>query len=310
MINSRNHQPFSALSQEKLETLVSPILSQCHLGKLPHYIPLLAEVNPLNFALQIQGVNQEIYSLGDSEKIFPLMSVIKPFLLLYLLSHFGESLVFNKVGLEPSNKPFNSLEQLQEDCGFPRNPMINSGALALVSLLPENDPLSCCETLRDWLNKNAGCQLFLDQPMLASVNSTSKYRNQAIAFELASAGIINDWQISLEIYNHICCLSGTIRDLAQLGMLLVDCPNLSWLQHCRTVKALMMTSGLYQASGPFAVRVGLPTKSGVSGIILSLVPHQGVMACYSPPLDAEGNSLVGLLIVEKLSQTLGLSIFD
>ena len=214
------------------------------------------------------------------------------------------------MGKDSSSLPFNSLGQLTDDCNFPRNPMINSGAIALSELLPGKDSFSRCETLRLWLNEQANCNLILDELMLDSVNSSPKYRNQAIAFELAAAGIIGDWQIALDTYNHICCLSGTIRDLAQLGLLLVKPPSVEARSHFCTVKALMTTCGLYQASSRFAVTIGLPMKSGVSGAILAIVPRQGVIACYSPPLDQEGNSVVGLLLLEKMAQELHLSIFD
>ncbi|MEY3866596.1 MAG: hypothetical protein RLZZ338_487 [Cyanobacteriota bacterium] len=299
-----------SLDQPQLEIWINGVFSHYQLGSLPHYIPRLAKVDVGLFAVQVKTLEGLALKSGNLTHSFPLMSVIKPFLLLYLLCHLGEKSVFSRVGKDSSSLPFNSLGQLTEDCNFPRNPMINSGAIALSELLPGKDSFSRCETLRLWLNEQANCNLILDELMLDSVNSSPKYRNQAIAFELAAAGIINDWQIALDTYNHICCLSGTIRDLAQLGLLLVKPPSVEARSHFCTVKALMTTCGLYQASSRFAVTIGLPMKSGVSGAILAIVPRQGVIACYSPPLDEEGNSVVGLLLLEKMAQELHLSIFD
>lgn len=277
-------------------------------GQLPSYIPLLAQADPNWFAVRVQNRDGQIHSAGNFSLSFPLMSVVKPFVLLFLLEHLGAETVFKRVGMEPSEEPFNSLRQLQADQGWPRNPMINSGAIALASLLPGQDAGSGCEGLCQWLNKNANCHLFLDEQMLNSVRSVPNERNQAIASLLNQSGDL-DPETALDKYNHVCCLSGTVADLASLGMLLVQCQSMP-PEHRRTVNALMMTCGLYQASGRFAVRVGLPTKSGVSGAILSVVPLQGAIACYSPALDEAGHSKAGLFLLQKLTQTLNLSVFS
>lgn len=277
--------------------------------KLPNYIPLLAQANPAWFAVQIQSTTGQIYAAGDVDVSFPLMSVVKPFVLLFLLEQLGKAAVFSCVGIEPSEQPFNSLQQLEVDQGWPRNPMINSGAIALAGLLPSQDATSRCENLRQWLNQCAGCQLVLDHKMLSSVRSVKNERNQAIASLLFQSGYLNDSETALDTYNHVCCLSGTVADLASLGMLLVQRQAAISPQHRQIVNALMTTCGLYQASGRFAVEVGLPTKSGVSGALLSVVPNQVAIACYSPLLDQAGNSAAGLFLLKQLTQAADLSVF-
>jgi glutaminase len=299
----------TALTQIQLHIWVIEAQTYSERGKLPAYIPLLTQVNPKWFAVQIQTVDGQIYEAGDVALTFPLMSTIKPFVLLFLLQQLGKKVVFSHVGMFPSEEPFNSLTQLEADFGFPRNPMINSGAIALASRLPGEDAASRCESLRQWLNQSAGCQLFLDELMLNSVRSVPNESNLAIARFLAQAGYVEAEEIALDTYNHVCCLSGTIADLARLGMLLVQGNKVISLQHRRIVNALMTTCGLYQASGRFAVEVGLPTKSGVSGAILSVVPNQGAIACYSPALDEAGNSKAGLFLLRQLAQELNLSVF-
>jgi glutaminase len=159
------------------------------------------------------------------------------------------------------------------------------------------------------LNQIAGCQLSLDRQMLDSVRSLPNDRNLAITELLAQSGRIRAPEITLDTYNHACCLAGTVADLARIGMLLVRENNAIAPQNSRTVNAIMTTCGLYQASARFAVEVGLPTKSGVSGAILSIVPTQGAIACYSPALDATGNSKAGIFLLQQLAQNLNLSIF-
>jgi len=297
----------SALTPDQLNTLIAQANVQCQGGQLPTYIPLLAQANPSWVAIQVQRIKGEGVAAGDIRCSFPLMSVIKPFVLLFLLEQWGTEAVFSQVGMEPSDQPFNSLAQLQADGGKPRNPMINSGAIALAGRLPGKDGASRCETLRQWLNQRSQSQLVLDEAMLQSVRSLPNERNQAIANLLATSGYVSHPEIALDTYNHICCLSGTVTDLASLGMLLVQDSSMISPQHRCTVNDILITCGLYQASSRFAVEVGLPTKSGVSGAMLSIVPSQGAIACYSPALDEMGNSQAGLFIVQQLAQDLELN---
>ena len=299
----------AALTQAQLDAWAIQAETHTQVGQLPDYIPLLAHANPSRFAVQINSINGSIYSSGDRTAVFPLMSVVKPFVLLFLLEQLGIKAVFERVGMEPSDEAFNSLKQLQADQGWPRNPMINSGAIALASMLPGQDARSRCDSLRQWLNQHADCHLFLDEPMLTSVRAAGGKSNRAIARELAKFGYLEGEETALDTYNQVCCLSGTVADLASLGMLLVQCKRGILPQHRRTVNALMSTCGLYQASARFAVQVGLPTKSGVSGALLSVVPVQGAIACYSPILDDAGNSKAGLFLLEQLTQSLNLSLF-
>ncbi len=299
----------SNINQPQLKVWVEEALAQTKSGNLPTYIPLLAEANPNSFAVVLQSLDNHILSLGDVETKVPLMSVIKPFLLFYLLSKFGNDFVFNIVGKESSEKPFNSLEQLEADGGWSRNPMINSGAIALSSLLLGNTATERCKNFCYWLNNYGNCQLFLDEKMLASIRSLPNHNNQAIAQKLLESGYIKDAEITLDTYNQICCLSGSIFDVANLGILLVKPPNYDWKKYCFTVQELMTICGLYEASSRYAVEIGIPIKSSVSGIVLGLVPGAGVIVCYSPPLDREGNSVVGLFLLEVISRNLDLSVF-
>ncbi|EAZ92329.1 glutaminase [Crocosphaera chwakensis] len=293
----------SELSSEQLSDWLSEASEQAKQGKLPNYIPLLEESKPSILSFCIVTQNNYLVSQEDSNLKFPLMSIIKPFLLLHLLSQFGKEVIFKKVGSQPSNYSFNSLEQLQLDQGFPRNPMINSGALTLASLLPGNDGDKKCKNLQQWLNQKSECHLFLDESMLESVESLPNIRNKAIIDKLTKTGHINDPEITLDTYNKICCLSGTVIDLARLGLLLVNAPNIS-SRNAEIVLNIMITCGLYEASENLAKNIGFPSKSGVSGAILSIVPEQGAIACYSPPLDAQGNSVASLYLIEKIARYL------
>jgi glutaminase len=298
------------LTQAQLDVWVEQAKQQIDHGRLPSYIPLLSTVDAHAFAIEIQALSGQGWTAATGANLrFPLMSVIKPFLLLFLLEQLGRDRVFQLVGCMPSDQPFHSLAQLQADQGRPRNPMLNSGAILLAGTLPGQDGAQRCAKLRQWLNQSAGSQLSLDVEMLASVRSLANETNWTIANYLARSGDLNNAASTLDTYNHICCLSGTVTDLARLGLLLVQPTAPITPPHQAIVNALMLTCGLYEASAEFAVTVGLPTKSGVSGALLAVLPRQGAIACYSPAIDRVGNSAAGLWILKTLAQYLNLSVF-
>ncbi|MEH2129054.1 glutaminase A [Nostoc sp.] len=297
------------LTTTKLSAWVQLAQTQVERGQVADRIPQLAKAYPSWFAVHICCKSGKTISFGDTACIFPLMSAIKTFSLLYLLEHLGAETVFGWVGVEPSDAPFNSLEQLVSDRGHPRNPMINSGAITLSDKLPGKDASDRTLLFCQWLNQLAGCQLSLDEEMLASVRLTRSTANEAIANYLAQAGHLENVETALDTYEQICCISGRVEDLALLGKLLA-CEN-SYLssQNRRIVNAVMSTCGLYEASAKFAVRIGLPMKSGIGGGLVAIVPGEGAIACYSPGLDNIGNTVGAIALIEVLAQELQLSIF-
>jgi glutaminase len=305
----------ATLTQAQLDAWVAQAKLMTIQGQLPDYIPQLAQVNSRLLAVQVStgsaGQDSGAGGLvsGDFAHPFVLMSVVKPFLLLFLLEQLGPEVIFQRVGMDPSDYPFHSIAQLKLDQGRPRNPMINSGAIALTALLPASSGNIRCEGFRRWLNHHAHAKLVLNQKMLASVQSLPNETNRAIADLLFHYGFLDHVELALDTYNHLCCLSGTIADLAQLGLLLTQPHPAISPRHQRIVSALMLTCGVYEASGKYAVKVGLPMKSGVSGALLAIVPKQGAIACYGPAIDPIGNSVGGLFLVEHLSRSINLSIF-
>ncbi len=297
------------LTTTNLSTWVQQAKVLVHQGQVANRIPKLALANPDWFSVYICCASGETFSQGDTSCVFPLMIAIKPFSLLYLLEQFGAETVFQWVGVEPSDAPFNSLEQLIADHGRPRNPMINSGAITLADKLPGKDASDRLEQFCQWLNKLALCQLSLDEEMLASVRSTGSHANRTIIQYLAKAGSVKNPEIALDTYEQICCVSGQVEDLARLGLLLACESELILPQHRRIVNSLMLTCGLYAASSQYGLRIGLPMKSGISGALLAIVPGQGAIALYSPGLDSIGNSMGAIAFVEALSQGLQLSVF-
>jgi glutaminase len=297
------------LTNTKLLAYIQQAKVQASQGQVVERIPNLAVANSTWFAVHICCASGESISAGDTACVFPFMSAIKPFSLLYLLEYLGVETVFSWVGVEPSLDAFNSIEQLVADGGHPRNPMINSGAITIADKLPGNNASDRTQKFCQWLNQIACCQLQLDEATLASVRSAGSQTNRDLTRYLAKAGYVNNPEIALDTYEQICCLSGTVTDLANLGKLLAFAGELVSPKHRQIVNALMLTCGLYEASFQYAVQIGLPMKSGISGTLLAVVPGEGAIACYSPPLDSVGNPVSAIALVQALSQHLQLSIF-
>ncbi|HEY9696712.1 MAG TPA: glutaminase [Trichocoleus sp.] len=295
----------TTLTDRQIQSWAASAKQQVHQGQVNGRIPQLAQSDPAWFAVQIENQQGCQFYLGDLDRTFPLMSVIKPFLLLFLLEYYSHDRVFEWVGREPSTAPFNSLAQLEADQGFPRNPMLNSGAIVLSEKLPGETSRDRCDALQTWLNRQAGCHLERDKLMLASVRSAGREPNQALAHSLQQAEHLTDPDITLDTYEQICCLAGRVADLAQLGRLMAFAYRSIAQHHQETVNQIMQQCGLYEASADYAAQIGMPIKSGISGALLTILPGQGVIACYSPALDPTGNSIAGLRFVELLCLSLG-----
>ena len=309
------------LTHHQLVEGIEQVRDLVQLGHVADRIPQLGRADPRWLAAYVHRRQQPDLVAGEAAtQCFTLMSAVKPFLLLYLLHHLGSSAVRKLVGVAPSMAPFHSLDQLIADGGRPRNPMINSGAITLAGVLLGKDGAQRCQVLCRWLNQVAGCQLQLDEETLASVRALKNDRNRAIALYLKQSGYLEDIETAIDTYNQICCLAGTVADLAKLGALLTfeaaetdgDASDSGAIarSHRQLINTVMLTCGLYEASSEFAIRIGLPMKSGISGALLAVVPNQGAIACYSPALDTIGNPLAALSLVEYLSLNLGLSLFS
>lgn len=281
-----------------LQNLLNLAQKEISKGNLPSYIPLLAQVDPQAIAIAICQINSsgqlDMTSEGAPSLTFPLMSVIKPFLLLYLLETQNINEVFGLVDRQATSVAFNAIPE-----GKPPNPMINSGAIALSSKLPS------CENLQIWLNQKSGANLCLDREMLDSVRSVANRRNLAISSQLQSLGIITNPNHALNVYEEICCLRGNVQDLAKIGTLLVNTIiNTNKSPNIEIVLEIMTQCGMYGASAEFAQDIGLPSKSSVSGALLSIIPERAAIACYSPALDAIGNSVAGIFLLKNIKSYL------
>ncbi|WP_137157398.1 glutaminase [Rhizobium sp. FKL33] len=286
-------------------------------GKVADYIPALAKVDPRKFGMAIVTIDGAVHQIGDAEEVFSIQSISKVFTLTLALGRVGEGL-WKRVGREPSGTAFNSIVQLENEHGIPRNPFINAGAIVVAdTLLSGHQPR---ETLGEILSFVRGLandeSIYIDAEVARSEQMTG-FRNAALANYMYSFGNIhNPVEKTLGVYYHQCALAMNCVQLARAGVYLANNgrisakgPNAVSAERARRINALMMTCGHYDASGDFAFHVGLPGKSGVGGGILCIAPGKAAIAVWSPGLNENGNSATGTRALDYLARRTGWSVF-
>lgn len=285
-------------------------------GRNADYIPILAKTRRDLFSLCMVGINGATHAAGEAEVEFSIQSVSKPFVFALILQILGTEAARQKLGVNSTGMPFNSVMAIELNQERTGNPMVNAGAIAATSLAPGKTAEARWRFIREGLSRFAGRELSLDLEVYQSEAATNQ-RNQGIARLLESYGrIYCDPLEAVDIYTRQCSLNVTVKDLAVMGATLADGgvnpitrERVIDLVHCPRVLSVMATAGLYEFSGDWLYEVGLPGKSGVSGGIVTISPGKGGLGVFSPPLDEAGNSVRGQLATKFLSQTLGLSLF-
>lgn len=283
-------------------------------GEVADYIPELAKSDKNALGIAIADKSGNVYAAGDADTRFTLQSISKVITLSIALETCGYDAVFDRVGMEPSGEAFNSIVELDLVSGKPYNPMINSGAIAVTDLLMEKTNFKqMLDISRKLMRDNA---IRLDEKVFRSEMDHCE-RNRAIGWLLKSKGIIeHDVDEILNLYTAMCSLSVNARSLANLGLMLasdgadpVTRERVLSSDTVKVVKTIMLTCGMYDGSGQFAVEVGLPTKSGVGGGLLSVVDKIMGIGIYGPSLDKKGNCIAGGAMLRYLSSSFGLHIF-
>jgi glutaminase len=287
-------------------------------GKVATYIPELGKADSNTLAICITTLHGEEYFGGDHEVKFTIQSISKIITLMLALLDNGKERVFSKVGVEPTADAFNSIITLEtKNTQRPLNPMINAGAIATVSLIEGKNSEEAFNRILNFTRKITGNpDIDINNDVYNSERATG-HRNRALAYFMKSTGVIeNDVEEVLNVYFKQCSIEATCKDIARIGAMLANDGVAPWNGEriiprniARIVKTIMVTCGLYDASGQFAVEIGVPAKSGVGGGILAAVPGRMGIGVLSPALDSRGNSIAGLKVLEELSKELDLSIF-
>jgi glutaminase len=278
--------------------------------------PALQNVSRDLFGICVARTDGFIYSVGDAEYDFTIMSVSKPFLFALICDLVGPETAHDKLGVNATGLPFNSLAGIEWSRDGRTNPMVNAGAIATTSLVPGKNSDEKWRFIRDGLSRFAGRRLAVDEDTYASASETN-FRNRSIANMLQSFDrLYSDPAEATDLYTRQCSLQVSATDLAVMGATLADGgvnpltrERVIRAEVCHYALAVMAIAGLYETSGDWLYETGLPGKSGIGGGIVTVSPGKGGLGTFAPPLDSAGNSVKGQLVSKFLSQQLGMDLF-
>ena len=286
-------------------------------GANANYIPVLDEVPSELFGVSVVTVDGQVAEAGDVDYEFSIQSIAKVFTMALVLEERGADVIFDSIGVDATGRVFNSIEAIEAIDERTVNPLVNAGAISTTSLVPGATPDEKWDKIEAMYNAFAGRELSLNDEVYVSESATNQ-RNQAIAKLLQAYGrIYDDPEVATDLYTRQGSMNVNAHDLAVMGATLanggvnpitgeqvMDGGNVG------RVFAVMATAGLYDDSGIWLYRVGLPAKSGVGGGIVAVVPRRFGIAAFSPRLDAAGNSVRAQLAIEYIAKTLGVGVFS
>lgn len=305
-------------SVEQVEKLVNEAhkrFQDISLGEKSTVYPVLAAVPDYLFGICFVGVDGHVFSVGDADYEFTIMSVSKPFIFALICNLIGATGARERLGVNATGYQFNSLTGIERDSEGRTNPMVNAGAIATTSLAPGENEEAKWRFILDGLSRFAGRELTINDEVYQSASQTN-FRNRSIAWMLKSNGrIYCDPVEAVELYTRQCSLNVSSKDLAVMGATLANGgfnpltrEQIFKPEVCHYVLAAMLTAGLYETSGDWLYEIGLPGKSGIGGGIVTVAPGKGGLGTFGPLLDKAGNSVKGQLTAQFLSQRLGLDL--
>lgn len=287
-------------------------------GKNADYIPYLQKVDPNLYGIVIITNDGKVYQTGDTKYEFGIESISKVFTLAMALQEKGDQVVMDSIGVNATGLPFNSVTAIEIQGQQPQNPLVNAGAIATVSLLgPKNNSAEKWKKMQSYFNKFAGREIKVIEDLYQSEAATDQH-NEAIAILLQSYNRMYDNpDIALDLYTKQCSFGTNTKDLAVMAATLAN-NGVNPLtkekvldpKYVPQILAVMSTAGLYENTGQWMYKVGLPSKSGVGGGIIAVVPGQMGIAVFAPPLDKAGNSVKAQKTIEYLADNLGLNLFS
>lgn len=291
-------------------------LAGLNAGQVASYIPELTKADPNWFGISLVTSDGVAYSVGDSEQLFTIQSISKPFVYATALADRGREFVSSRVGVEPSGDAFNSIS-LNPETGAPMNPMINAGAIATASLVAGDTPDAQWERIAASMGGFIGREVTVDEAVYRSESETG-FRNRAIAWMLKNFGVIDaDPMASLENYFRQCSVLVNCQDLAYMAATLANGgvhpltgQRILPLEHVERVLSVMASCGMYDYAGSWLFDVGMPAKSGVGGGIIAVLPGRFGIGIFSPPLDEKGNSVRGIEVCKQFSRDFHLHVFN
>ena len=286
-------------------------------GKNADYIPYLAKVDSKLFGIAVVTTDNQVLTMGDVTYSFSIQSISKVYSLALAMEEQGPGKVLEKIGSEPTGRPFNSPNAVVEMPTHSGNPFVNAGAIATVSLISGSTADQKWNKILDFYSKAAGEKLVLIDEVYKSEAATNT-GNKALSYLLAKYDrIYADPFESVDVYTKQCSVGVNATQLARMGATLAN-NGVNPATGERVIKAediphilsTMMEAGLYDGSGTWAWNVGLPAKSGVGGGIVAIAPGKGAIAVFAPPLDEAGNSVKAQEVIRYVADKLNYNIFS
>ena len=314
---AREPDPWSAASLARLVKQAHDRFKDVKDGVNADYIPELANVPSDLFGVAVVTVKGEVFTAGDADHAFSIQSVSKPFTAALVMEDQGPQVIVNKIGVEPTGLPFNSIIATQLLPQMSANPMVNAGAIAAVSLVTAGSPGERFARIMGWYERMAADRLTVIEDVYRSEAATNQ-NNRGIAYILANKGrLYADPLEAVDVYTRQCSIGVTARQLAVMGATLAN-RGVNPVSGKRVMKgdnvaqllAVMMMAGFYNESGAWAWSAGLPGKTGVGGGIVAVVPGRAAIVGFSPRLNAAGNSIRAMKAIEHIAAALGANVFE
>jgi len=285
-------------------------------GTVADYIPELALADPNWFGICTVTTGGQVFEVGECEQPFTIQSISKAFVYGLALEDHGRDYVNSKVSVEPTGEAFNAIV-LDEETNRPYNPMVNAGAIATTDLIKGDNATERLKRMLAMFKRYTGRDLDVNVPVFLSEKATG-FRNRAMAYLMLNFGMVTERiDETLDLYFQQCSIMVNGKDLAMMAATLanggvnpVTGERALDERYVQDVVSVMLTCGMYDYSGEWVYRVGMPAKSGVGGGITAVVPGQLGIGTFSPPLDAKGNSYRGIKVCEDLSRDFGLHLFN
>ena len=303
--------------EEVVGDIVETISDSEDWGEATRQIKELSNVDPHQFGIAVLTSGGDMICGGDADTPFSLQSISKMLSLELVLEEYGDRL-WERVGRDPSGDPYNSVIDLERQKGYPRNPFVNAGALIVIDMLL--DTLEADEEVRaviEFVEELLGGDgITLNERVAKSDEESGDLNRAMLSIAKHFGNVRNDIHRIMDAYVRQCAIELSCRRLARVGRFLMlggfdEAANrdLEGARRSRRILSLMMTCGMYDGSGEFAYRVGLPAKSGIGGGILAIAPNTASIAVWSPGLDESGNSKLGTLALEMLTDRVDWSVF-
>ena len=280
-------------------------------GANADYIPALAKVDPNLFGIVLVTVDGKVYSVGDIKTEVSIQSISKVLTMAKVMEESGPDAIAGNMGVDATGQVFNSITAIEQYKGQQMNALVNPGAITATSMVKGADEIEVWESILGTYDDFAGRKLSVMEDIYKSEADTNQ-RNQALAMLMYAYGRIEgDPIVATDIYTRQCSVGVNTKDLATMaatlanggknpvtGKQVIDSKNIG------EVLAVMATAGLYDDSGQWLYKTGLPAKSGVGGGIIAVSPGKFGIAAISPPLDAAGNSIRAQRAIADISNAL------